>query len=91
MFSLAQCLYVLTEENSTAVNEIRMDSGSVNSLLGIAKGDAKTSTKSTSKNFEGTQRALSVRLMSLRTLACGRLLITPSTQQDIYDFIIQES
>jgi hypothetical protein len=82
--SLAQCLYVLTEENSTAVDEIRMDSGSVNSLLGIAKGDAKKSAKSTSKNFEGTQRALSVRLVSLRTLVCGTLLTPYSTQQQFY-------
>jgi hypothetical protein len=61
-----------------------MDSGSVNSLLEIAKEVTGKSTKPTSKNFEGTQRALSVRLVSLRTLVCGTFLIPYPIQQSLH-------
>jgi len=55
--SLAQCLYVLTEENDPAIEELRMNSTYVSCLLDVVQ-------KESSSNADE-------RVVTLRTLVCG--------------------
>jgi len=55
--SLAQCLYVLTEENDPAIEELRMNSGYISCLLNVVQ--------------DGTSTNSDERVVTLRTLACG--------------------
>ena len=55
--SLAQCLYVLTEENDPAIEELRMNSNYVTCLLNVVQ--------------EGPPINSDERVITLRTLACG--------------------
>ncbi|PVG00960.1 ARM repeat-containing protein [Serendipita vermifera] len=80
----AQCLYVLTEENFPAIDELRTNATYVHCLLGLARGDAKTRSDLPEKSTEDAQRMLSVRLLSFRTLVCGilrNILPLPSLMQ----------
>ncbi|CAG8581852.1 15378_t:CDS:2 [Acaulospora colombiana] len=82
--SLAQCLYVLTEENFPAIDELRTNATYVHCLLGLARGDGKFRSDSSERSTEDAQKMLSVRLLSLRTLVCGilrNILPLPSLMQ----------
>lgn len=91
----AQCLYVLTEENPPAADEIRAVSAYITCLIDIARGDVKLSSKPNSKVGESLQSSSEVRVVAFKTLVCGILrniqplpILVPAASIDIDRTII---
>lgn len=86
-YHAAQCLYVFTEENDVATDEVRMNSLYVNCLVGIARGDVPKSKPNAKDLLEHQTSAVKATL--LRTLVCGKSWESIPTRSYIEDLTMR--